>query len=118
MNTFKDYLVENRIKEREEAVEHLRRRVTAIAQQVAPEHDNYDDFAKRIKKLIPRLDDTMTGKGLVIVQDETGPIYIDLGWMYDAYNPQRKAEFDASWDDYGRARAEGKYVGKGGWTGD
>ena len=65
MNTFKDYLAENRIDNRKSAVDKARKYVEGIASEVASSHDTYEEFASHMRKLIPRLEWDDTG-GVVI----------------------------------------------------
>ena len=116
MNTFKHYLEESRMEKRKVAVDKAREYVEGIARELANEHDDYLTFLGHMKKLVPQLNPG--DGGTVILPNETGPIHIDLKWMWEHYNEERRKEFNDAWDDYGRARARGEYASKDGWTGD
>lgn len=116
MNTFKEHLVENRVDKRRAAVDKTRRYVEGIASDIAVRHDNFEEFAAHIHKLIPRLE--WKAGGTASVDHETGPIFMDVKHMWESNNPRKREEFKRSWDSYGEARARGEHASKDGWTGD
>ena len=116
MITFKEHLKETRMEKRRAAVDKAREYVEGIARELAADHDNYESFSRHMAKLVSQLE--FGPGGTVILPDETGPIHIDLKWMWQHHNPEEQEKFRDAWDDYGRARARGEYASRDGWTGD
>lgn len=116
MNTFKQHLEETRMEKRKIAVDRAREYIEDLAKELANKYDDYLQFLGHMKILVPQMNPGPGGT--VVIPNETGPIHMDLKWMWEHYNEARRKEFNDAWDDYGRARARGEYASKDGWTGD
>lgn len=116
MNTFKDYLVENRIEKRRAEVDTIQKFLGDVAEEHANDFDNYNDFKRLVLRYLPELEEQPGG--VIISPSETGPIHIDLQWLFNNHNTVEQERQEASWGAYAKERAAGEHVGRGGWTGD
>ena len=116
MNTFKEHLVESRIEQRRTDVDKMRRYLGDIAEEHANDFDNYDDFKRLVLRYLPELEEK--AGGVVVSPSETGPVHVDLQWLFNNHNTGERDKFDASWDSYAKERAAGEHASRDGWTGD
>ena len=117
MNTFKEHLVEDRTEQRRADVDQVRKFLGNVAEEHANDFDNYEDFKQLVLKHAPELEEKPGGV-VVVTPGETGPVHVDLKWLYNNHNTSEQKAFTASWDAYGRERAAGEHVSRDGWTGD
>ena len=119
MKTFVEYLVEDRREMRDNAVKEVRRYLEDMSNKLAQRHDSYEAFRAAALKSMPDLDLKDDGR-TVTVSDPTGPIFFDLQWAFDNFNPGQKETSRKSWQEYGKARErqDSMYVGPDGYTGD
>jgi len=116
LNTFKEHLIEDRTEQRRADVDQVRKFLGDIAEEYANYFDNYEDFKQVVLKHSPELEEKPGG--VVVLPSDTGPVHVDLKWLYNNHNTGERERFTASWDEYGRERAAGTHVSRDGWTGD
>jgi hypothetical protein len=104
MNTFKEHLNETRMEKRKIAVDRAREYIEDLAKELANEHDDYETFLGHMKKLVPQI--SPGPGGTIVLPNETGPIHMDLQWIWQHFNTQEQQKFKDAWDSYGEARAK------------